>query len=67
MGRLQIVKLLGGLTVVFALFHWIATVLGSDRGQAGITVGVIITAATIGIEMLLFQKPLSGTPLVSSG
>jgi hypothetical protein len=58
MGRLQIIKLLGGLIVVFALFHWIATVLGSNRGQAGLIVGMVIAAATIATEALLFKKPV---------
>lgn len=58
MRRGQEIKLLCGLVAVFALFHWIATVLGSDRGQAGVTVGLIVGAATIAIEMLLFQKPV---------
>lgn len=56
MGRLQIIKLLGGLIVVFALFHWIATVLGSDRGQAGLVVGTVIVVAAIATEVLLFKK-----------
>ena len=29
-------KLLAGLTVIFGLFHWLATGTGSDRGQAGL-------------------------------
>jgi membrane protease YdiL (CAAX protease family) len=58
MARLQVLKLLGGLIVVFALFHWIATVLGSDRGQAGIVVGLIIAAATVAFEAALFKKPV---------
>ena len=40
------VRLALGLFVVFGLFHWSATVLGSDRGQHGILVGTLVVAAT---------------------
>ena len=44
--RADWVRLLLGLSLVFGLFHWSATILGSDRGQHGILVGALIVAAT---------------------
>jgi membrane protease YdiL (CAAX protease family) len=52
-------RLVLGLFSVFALFHWSATVLGSDRGQMGIIVGAIVVAATLAAERLLFGQPPS--------
>ncbi len=48
--------LLIGLVIVFALFQWTASALGSDRGQAGVIVGSIVTAAVIITERLLFSE-----------
>lgn len=52
--RLHITKLLGGLALVFAGFQWTATVLGSDRGQAGVLVGAVVVAALLAIQRLFF-------------
>ena len=35
-------RLVLGLFLVFGLFHGSATVLGSDRGQRGILIGVLV-------------------------
>jgi membrane protease YdiL (CAAX protease family) len=52
-------RLLLGLALVFALFHGVATVTGSDRGQAGLLVGALVVAATLAVERLLFGEPLA--------
>ncbi len=65
-------RLLAGLVAVFALFHWSALVLGSDRGQAGLVVGLLVVTATIAVERVLFGQPFGraaqtvglGTPTI---
>ena len=53
------VRLIAGLALVFGLFQWSATALGSDRGQAGLAVGTIVVAATLLVEQWLFgRRPL---------
>jgi membrane protease YdiL (CAAX protease family) len=49
-------RMLFGLIVVFVLFQWIASALGSFRGEAGVLVGVIVVAATLVAEKVLFRK-----------
>src|SRR5262245_2716528 len=49
-------RLLVGLIAVFIIFQWSAESLGSDRGQAGIIVGLIVVAATLAAERLVFGK-----------
>jgi porin len=56
MKRGQWLKLLAGLIAVFVLFQWLGGALGSDRGQAGVTVGVLVAAAALIAEWLLFGK-----------
>jgi len=51
------IRLVSGLAAVFALFHWSAAALGSDRGQAGVAVGGLIVAAVCVVERLLFGVP----------
>jgi len=51
-------RLLLGLSLVFGLFQWSASALGSDRGQAGIVVGALIVAAAIAVERALFGHRL---------
>ena len=51
------IRLVSGLVAVFALFQWAAAALGSDRGQAGVTVGALIVAAVCVVERLLFGVP----------
>jgi len=55
-------RLVVGLAAIFALFDWLASALGSDRGQAGLIVGAIVVAATIAAERLLFGTPLNQIP-----
>ena len=52
-------RLLLGLGLVYALFNGAATALDSDRGEAGIVVGALVVAATLGVERLLFGQPLA--------
>lgn len=52
----QWLKLLVGLIVIFALFHWTATVLGSDRGQFGVLIGLLVVGALTFAEKVLFGK-----------
>ena len=49
-------RMLLGLIVVFALFQWSASALGSVRGEAGVLVGLIVVAATLLTERFLFRK-----------
>jgi membrane protease YdiL (CAAX protease family) len=48
------IRLVSALAAVFALFHWSAAALGSDRGQAGLAVAAAIVAAVCLAERLLF-------------
>jgi membrane protease YdiL (CAAX protease family) len=45
--RTHWLRLLSGLVAIFAVFQWIATALGSDRGQAGVIVALTVVAATL--------------------
>ena len=46
----QWARLLLELAAIFALFHGVASFLGSDRGQAGLIVGTLVTAVTLTAE-----------------
>ena len=48
--------MLFGLIVVFALFQWSASALGSVRSEAGVIVGLIVVAATLVAERFLFGE-----------
>ncbi len=52
-------RLLLGLALVFALFHFVAARLGSDRGQAGLLVGALVVVATLAAERVLFGVPVA--------
>ncbi len=52
-------RLLAGLAAVFALFHWSALAFGSDRGQAGVAVGLLVVAATLAVERIFFGQRLA--------
>jgi membrane protease YdiL (CAAX protease family) len=41
---------------VFALFQWSAVTLDSDRGQHGLIVGLVVVAATLAADRLLFRQ-----------
>jgi membrane protease YdiL (CAAX protease family) len=61
-------RLLLGLAVIFGLFQWSAVALGSDRGQAGLIVGMLVVGATITAEILLFrQRPLDAARMLGLG
>ncbi len=53
---MQWFRLFVGLILIFALFHWTASVLGSDRGQFGILIGLLIVGATIAAKIFLFNR-----------
>jgi membrane protease YdiL (CAAX protease family) len=55
----QWTRLLLGVLVVFAVFHWSAAALGSDRGQAGMLVAALVVGLTLTIE-----RAWSGRPVV---
>jgi membrane protease YdiL (CAAX protease family) len=53
---------------IFGLFHLLAARLGSGRGEAGLVVGAVVVAATIGVQVLLFrQRPLMAAAWVGLG
>jgi membrane protease YdiL (CAAX protease family) len=52
------IRLVAGLAAVFALFHWSADALASDRGQAGVAIGALIVVAVGTAERLLFGAPI---------
>jgi membrane protease YdiL (CAAX protease family) len=60
------IRLVVGLFLVFGLFHGLATILGSDRGQRGILIGTLVVVATAATErFLLCQR--RGSALRYSG
>jgi membrane protease YdiL (CAAX protease family) len=53
---------------IFALFHVLAARLGSTRGEAGLVVGAVVVAATVGAQALLFrQRPLTAAAWLGLG
>jgi membrane protease YdiL (CAAX protease family) len=54
----QWLRLLLGLSVIFGLFQWSAGALVSNRGEAGLIVGLLVLSATIAAERLLFGQPV---------
>ena len=48
------IRLIVGLSAVFALFQWVAFTFGSDRGQAGLLVGAVVVVATVVADSVLF-------------
>ena len=52
----QWLRLLLGLVLVFGLFHGTASILASDRGQAGLFIGALVVTATLVVERVLFRK-----------
>lgn len=55
----QWTRLLCGLIAIFAIFQWSAAALGSDRGQAGLIVGAVVTLATLAVERLWFRRDVA--------
>jgi membrane protease YdiL (CAAX protease family) len=47
-----------GAAAVFALFHSLATALGSDRGQSGVAIAIVVVAAILAIERLFVPRPV---------
>ncbi len=52
-------RLLPGLVAVFILFQWVASELGSTRGEAGVVVGLVVVAALLIVERFLFDASLA--------
>jgi membrane protease YdiL (CAAX protease family) len=52
-------RVTAGLLVVFALFHGLASRLGSDRGQSGLIVAAVVVLATVIVQRVLFGQPPS--------
>ena len=52
-------RLFLGVLLIFALFHWSAERLGSDRGQAGLIVGALVVAATLTVERAWFSPAIA--------
>jgi hypothetical protein len=59
-------RLLLGLGVVFGVFQWSAVALASNRGEAGLLVGVLVVGATLAAERLLFGGLARAGPLRAS-
>ena len=53
-------RLVSGLVVVFALFHFLASALGSDRGQWGLAIAITIVAATSVVDLFLLRRSRAG-------
>ena len=51
------VRLMLGLSAVFAIFHASASALGSDRGQYGLLVCALVVGSTLVVERLAFRTP----------
>ena len=49
-------RLIVGLGLVFGLFQWTGSALGSDRGQAGILIAAIVVVATLAVDVLLLGE-----------
>jgi membrane protease YdiL (CAAX protease family) len=56
-GRALWVRFTAGLLAIFVLFHQLAVVLGSSRGEAGLLVAAVVVAATIAAQVVLFGQP----------
>lgn len=55
-------KLFLGLAIVFALFQGTAAALDSNYGEAGLLIGVLVVAATLGWERLFFRDSRDSFP-----
>lgn len=53
-GLSQWLRLLLGLSLIFGLFQWSAVALASNRGEAGLIVGLFVVGGTLAAERLLF-------------
>ena len=49
-------RLIFGLILVFALFRWTADVLGSNRGEFGVIIGLLVVGTTIAAKIFLFNR-----------
>lgn len=56
MNRTDWLRLVVGVFLVFALFHASATLLGSDRGQQGLLICVMVVAATAAADRWLHSR-----------
>jgi membrane protease YdiL (CAAX protease family) len=64
----QFARLIAGLAVVFLLFHALASALGSDRGQTGFMVCIVVLTAILTADWVLFrQAPATGVQSLGLG
>jgi membrane protease YdiL (CAAX protease family) len=49
-------RLIFRLILVFALFHWTADVLGSNRGEFRVIIGLLVVGTTIAAKIFLFNR-----------
>lgn len=64
----QWLRVLGGLGLIFGLFQWSAAALGSNRGEAGLVVGLLVAGATLVVERLFFgQRVFTAAPALGLG
>jgi membrane protease YdiL (CAAX protease family) len=61
MARPDFAKLIAGLGLVFLGFQWAATLLESDRGQAGLLIALLVIAGLLVVERLFFGQPLAAS------
>ena len=59
-GRPDWLQLTVGVGVIFTLFDSIARAWGSDRGQHGLAVGLVVIAATMAVDRAFFGYSASG-------
>ena len=60
-------RLVLGLFVVFGLFHASATMLGSDRGQRGILICLLVVAATAAADKIVRRARPAAVPWLGLG
>lgn len=60
-GREYWLKLVASLCLVFALLQGAASALGSDCGQAGLLVGLLVVAALLCVERLVFHQSFTAS------
>jgi hypothetical protein len=55
-------RLLLSLGLIYAIFQGTASVLGSDRGQAGIVVGALVVVVTLAVDRVLLVGSRTSRP-----
>ncbi|NOT47979.1 MAG: CPBP family intramembrane metalloprotease [Acidobacteria bacterium] len=57
------IRLIGGLVGVFAVFQWTAATLESNRGEYGVAVGLVVVAAILFVQRVLFCSSVTEAAL----